>query len=215
MENSVYDFSKIKEYKTYTALMPLAKAVCKTVQKCTYIGRENIPKTGGFILACNHMSTFDPIALGGAGRRVFHFMAKEELFENKALARFLTHLNAFPVVRGKGDMTAVHFAEEIIRSGWVLGIFPEGTRSEDYRPMRAKSGAALIAKQTGADVLPVSIYTDQNYKRGTKLTVRFGKLIKNEEFGFTEEGKSRELKEASRRIMEEITALWEEGHCKE
>ncbi len=209
-----YDFSKVKEYKTYTALVPLAKAVCKTVQRCEYIGRENIPKTGGFILACNHMSTFDPIALGGAGRRVIHFMAKDGLFENKALAAFLTHLNAFPVERGKGDMTAIQFAEQVIENGWVLGIFPEGTRSPDYKPMRAKSGAALIAKQTGADVLPASIYTDQEYKRGTKLTVRFGKLIKNEEFGFTENGKSRELKDATRRIMEDITALWEEGHCK-
>ena len=46
------------------------------------------------------------------------------------------------------------------------------------------------------------------------MTVRFGKLIRNEEFGFTEEGKSRELKDATRRIMGDITALWEEGHCK-
>ena len=212
--SELYDFSKVKEYKLYTVLTPLAKAVCKTVQKCTYIGTENIPKTGGFILACNHMSTFDPIALGGAGKRVIHFMAKEELFENKALGAFITHLNAFPVVRGKGDMTAITHAEEILRNGWVLGIFPEGTRSEDYAPKRAKSGVALIAKQTGADVLPVSIYTDEEYKRGTRLTVRFGRLIKKEEFGFTEDGKSRELKEASRRIMDDITKLWEEGHCK-
>lgn len=212
--SELYDFSKVKEYKLYTVFTPLAKAVCKTVQKCTYIGTENIPKTGGFILACNHMSTFDPIALGGAGKRVIHFMAKEELFENKALGAFITHLNAFPVVRGKGDMTAITHAEEILRNGWVLGIFPEGTRSEDYAPKRAKSGVALIAKQTGADVLPVSIYTDEEYKRGTRLTVRFGRLIKNEEFGFTEDGKSRELKEASRRIMDDITKLWEEGHCK-
>lgn len=212
--DTLYDFSKAKEYKTYTVLKPLAAAVCKTVQRCTYVGKENIPKTGGFILACNHQSSFDPIALGGAGKRVVHFMAKEELFENKALGAFLTHLNAFPVVRGKGDMRAVNYAEEILRNGWVLGIFPEGTRSPDYKPMRGKSGVALIAKATGADVLPAAIYTDTEYKRGTKLTVRFGTLIKNEEFGFTDDGKSRELKDATRRIMDEITLLWEEGHCK-
>lgn len=209
-----YDYSKLKEYKLYRALTPLAKVVCKTVQNCRYVGRENIPKEGGFILACNHMSTFDPIALGGAGRRVIHFMSKDDLFENKALSIFLTHLNAFPIARGKGDMRALEYAQNILKNGWVLGIFPEGTRSADYKPMRAKSGVALIAKATGADVLPVAIYTDTDYKRGTKLTVRFGELIPNAEFGFTEEGKSRELKEASRRIMDEITALWEEGHCK-
>lgn len=211
---SNYNFKKAKEYKMYTVLMPLAKVVCKTVYKCTYIGKENIPKTGSFIMVCNHQSSFDPVALGGAGRRVVHFMAKEELFEKKALGCFLTHLNAFPVVRGKGDLTAVNYAEEILKNGWVLGVFPEGTRSEDYRPGRGKSGAALIAKQTGADVLPVSIYTDTQYKRGTQLIVRFGELIPNADFGFTEEGKSRELKEATRRIMESITALWEEDHCK-
>lgn len=210
-----YDYSKMKEHKFCTyALTPLAKAVCKTVQRCQYIGRENIPKKGGFILACNHMSNFDPIALGGAGKRIIHFMSKDELFQNKALAAFLTQLNAFPIVRGTGDMNALKYAEDILKNGWVLGIFPEGTRSSDYSPKRAKSGVALIAKQTGADVLPVAIYTDTEYKCGTKLTVRFGKLIPNSEFGFTEEGKSRELKEASRRIMDEITALWEEGHCK-
>lgn len=209
-----YDYSKLKEYKLYWALTPLAKVVCKTVQRCRYVGRENIPEKGGFILACNHMSSFDPIALGGAGKRVIHFMSKDDLFENKALSAFLTHLNAFPIARGKGDMRALEYAQNILKNGWVLGIFPEGTRSTDYKPMRAKSGVALIAKATGADVLPVAIYTDTDYKRGTKLTVRFGKLIPNAEFGFTEEGKSRELKEASRRIMDEITALWEEGHCK-
>ena len=212
--SSGYDFSKVKEYKLYSLFRPAAAIVCKTVQRCDYIGRENIPKEGGFILACTHVNIFDPIALGGAGVRVIHFMAKEELFENKALGKFLTHLNAFPVERGKGDMASIHFAENLIKKGYVLGIFPEGTRSKDYKPGRAKSGVALIAKQTGADVLPVSIYTDTQYKRGTKITIRFGKLIKNEEFGFTEEGHSAELKNAARRIMGEITALWEEGHCK-
>ena len=209
-----YDFSRAREYKLYSVLKPLARVVCKTVYRCTYIGTENIPETGGFILACNHQSAFDPITLGGCGKRVFHFMAKDELFQNPALAKFLTHLNAFPVVRGKGDMSAVRYAEAILQNGWVLGIFPEGTRSEYYRPARGKSGAALIAKATGADVLPAAIYTDTQYKTGSRLTVRFGTLIRNEEFGFTEEGKSRELKDATRRIMGDITALWEEGHCK-
>ena len=110
-------------------------------------------------------------------------------------------------------MTAIDFSEEIIKNGWVLGIFPEGTRSKDFKPARGKSGIALIAKQTKADVLPVSIYTDEEYKKGTKLTVRFGNVIKNEELGFTEERSAKELRNATKRIMGDITALWEEGHC--
>ena len=86
--DSVYDFSKVKEYKTYTALKPLAAVVCKTVQRCTYVGKENIPKTGGFILACNHQSTFDPIALGGAGVRVVHFMEKRNCLKTRHSVHF-------------------------------------------------------------------------------------------------------------------------------
>ena len=124
------------------------------------------------------------------------------------------NVGVVPVHRGKGDTAVVQQAIRQVQAGQGALIFPEGTRSKDYKPGRAKSGVALIAKQTGADVLPVSIYTDTQYKRGTKITIRFGKLIKNEEFGFTEEGHSAELKNAARRIMGEITALWEEGHCK-
>lgn len=208
-----FDFSKVKEYKLYQALRWVAVLFCLRY-KVTYIGRENIPQDGGFIIACNHQSGVDPIILGRGVKRTIHFMAKEELFENEALGIFIKHMNAFPVRRGQGDTTAVEFAEDIVRNGYILGIFPEGTRSKDFKPARGKSGTALIAKMTGADVLPVSIYTSDRYKKGTCLTVRFGKLIKNEEFCFTEEPHStKELKDATKRIMGDITSLWEEGHC--
>lgn len=208
-----FDFGKVKEYKLYQALRWVAVLFCLRY-KITYVGRENIPQDGGYIIACNHQSGVDPIILGRGVKRTIHFMAKEELFENKALGIFIKHLNAFPVRRGQGDTAAVEFAEEIVRKGYVLGIFPEGTRSKDFKPARGKSGTALIAKVTGADVLPVSIYTSDRYKKGTRLTVRFGKVIKNEEFGFTEEPHSTaELKFATKLIMGDITSLWEEGHC--
>lgn len=208
-----FDFGKVKEYKLYQALRWVAVLFCLRY-KITYVGRENIPQDGGYIIACNHQSGVDPIILGRGVKRTIHFMAKEELFENEALGIFIKHLNAFPVRRGQGDTAAVEFAEEIVRNGYVLGIFPEGTRSKDFKPARGKSGTALIAKVTGADVLPVSIYTSDRYKKGTRLTVRFGKVIKNEEFGFTEEPHSTaELKSATKRIMGDITSLWEEGHC--
>ena len=209
-----FDFTAPKDHKLYRILRPLAVLVNQICHPTKYIGKENIPKEGGYILCCNHQSNFDPVVLGSGVKRPIHYMGKEELFEGKALGWFLTNLNAFPVIRGKGDMRAVEYAEKVIKKGYILGIFPEGTRSKEYKPMRGKAGAALIAKQTGADILPVSIYTEDQYKNGTRLTVRFGKLIKNEELGFTPEGKSRELKDATHRIMGDITALWEAGHCK-
>lgn len=210
-----FNFNKYKEYKMYHILMPICLAVCKTKMKVQYIGKENIPKEGGFILACNHVSNFDPIALGGSNVRPIHYMSKYELFKNPFVAWFLTHLNAFPVKRGQNDTTSIDYAENIIKRGWVLGMFPEGTRNRSGKPGKPKSGVAFIAKATNADVLPCAIYSDSGYKSGTLLTVRFGKLIKNEEFGFSEEGSHTEIKNAAKRVMSEITELWEEGNCKE
>lgn len=210
-----FNFNKYKEYKMYHILMPICLAVCKTKMKVQYIGKENIPKEGGFILACNHVSNFDPIALGGSNVRPIHYMSKSELFKNPFVAWFLTHLNAFPVKRGQNDTTSIDYAENIIKRGWVLGMFPEGTRNHSGKPGKPKSGVAFIAKATNADVLPCAIYSDSGYKSGTLLTVRFGKLIKNEEFGFSEEGSHTEIKNAAKRVMSEITELWEEGNCKE
>ena len=152
-----FNFDKLKEYKMYHILMPICLAVCKTKMKVQYIGKENVPKEGGFILACNHSSNFDPIALGGSNVRPIHFMSKSELFKNPFSAWFLTHLNAFPIKRGHNDKTAIDYAERLIKNGWVLGIFPEGTRNHDGKPGKPKAGAALIAKVTHADVLPCSI----------------------------------------------------------
>lgn len=210
-----FDFSSVKEYNTYNSVRGLARLVCKKRWDITYIGQENIPESGGLIIACNHQDALDPLVIANGCPRVIHFMAKEELFKNGIAAHFLKRLNAFPVIRGSGDMSAVNYAIDVVKNGWVLGIFPEGTRSKDYKPARPKSGAALIAKQTGADVLPVCIYTDDEFRKGTRLTVRFGKVIKNAELGFVEEHSPKELRAASKRIMGDITALWEEGHCKE
>ena len=97
----------------------------------------------------------------------------------------------------------------------MLGIFPEGTRNHEGRPGKPKAGAAVIAKATHSDVLPCSIYSESNFKSGTLLTVRFGKVIKYDEFGFTDTDSHEEVSRAADKIMEEITALWEEGNCKE
>lgn len=211
-----FNFNKYKEYKMWNVLMPICLAVCKTKMKVEYKGLENIPKEGGFILACNHQSNFDPIALGGSNVRPIHFMSKTELFENPFLSWFLRHLNAFPIKRGANDKTSIEYAENLIKKGWIMGIFPEGTRFKNGKPGKPKSGVAFIAKATNADVLPCCIYANDGYKSGTRLTVSFGKLIKFKELGFTddEHNAPSEVKNAARIIMSEITALWEEEDCK-
>ncbi len=204
-----FDYSRVRIYKAYKFLAPVGRFAVKIKYKVKYVGRENIPAEGGFILASNHITAFDPVILGSGKGRTVHFMAKEELFRKRFIGWFLTRLNAFPVNRGGSDKTAVNYAIRIVKEGGILGIFPEGTRSETGAPMAPKAGIALIAKAAKADVLPVSIYSEDN----TKLTVRFGKIIPYEELGITDSGRSSELKDASRLIMGKITELWEEGHC--
>jgi 1-acyl-sn-glycerol-3-phosphate acyltransferase len=79
--------------------------------------------------------------------------------------------------------------------------------------MAPKAGVALIAKAANADILPVCIYSSDESRLFTKLTVRFGKIIPYEELGITDSANPAELKEASRLIMNRITELWEEGHA--
>lgn len=210
-----FDYSKVKDHATYHLLMPLNILLFnKTMFRVTFVGKENVPKEGGFILASNHIHFLDPLVIAGSKTRVMYFMAKEELFHNPAAAYFMTRFNAFPVKRGSSDKASVEYAIRVVKEGNVLGIFPEGTRSPDYRPGAPKAGVALIAKQAHADVLPVSIYSEHQAKYWTDLTVRFGKMIPYQELGITEEGGTRELREASRLIMDRITELWEEGPCR-
>lgn len=209
-----FDYSEIKDSKTYDKLRPVGKAVAKLLYKIEYVGLENVPEDGGFILASNHMNALDPVFIGlGLEGRQLHFMGKKELFENPISKWALSKLNGFPIVRGGADTEALEYAIRIPKEGHILGIFPEGTRSKTFKPARAKSGVAMIAKEAGTDVLPVSIYTSDNMKKGTKLTIRFGEIIPYDKLGFTEEGSREELKTCAKYIMDEITKLWEMGHC--
>ncbi len=208
-----FDYSEIKDSKTYESLRPLGERIAGMLYKIEYVGLENVPKEGGFILASNHMKALDPLFISlGIKDRQLHFMGKKELFENPITKWALSKVNGFPIVRGGADAEALDYAIRIPKEGHILGIFPEGTRSKDFKPARAKRGVALIAKEAKADILPVSIYSSDKMKKGTKLTIRFGKLIPYEDLGIAE-GSREELKAAAKFVMEEITKLWEMGHC--
>src|SRR5690606_28111202 len=93
-------------------------------------GREHVPRQGGAILAPNHISNVDPPAVGAAAPRPVYFMAKEELYQMPLLGRILPRLHAFPVRRGTVDRAALRRAEELLRAGELVVIFPEGRESE-------------------------------------------------------------------------------------
>ena len=208
-----FDFSVPKESRLYNSFRPLAKALVSLKFKVTSFGEENIPKEGAFILAANHIGALDPVMIISRCPRTLHFMAKDELFKNRIFASFLKNMNVFPVKRQTSDKKSLDFAKKIISSGWVLGIFPEGSRSKDAIPKKAKNGVSYLAAKTKADVLPVSIYkTPKDKSLRPKITIRFGKLIKNSELDLSENYSQQKIREASEKIMEKINSLWLLGH---
>lgn len=210
-----FDYSKVKpEEPAYDKLRPLGRLITKMMYKIEYVGTENIPAEGGFILASNHVKALDPvyIALGVENRQIY-YMGKKELFELPVVNKIFIKANGFPIVRGGADKEAIDYAERVVKEGHILGIFPEGTRSKDYKPARAKSGIGLIARESKADILPVSIYNSDNMKKGSKLTIRFGEVIPYEKLGFTCDDSREEVKNCAKFVMEEIVKLWSMGHC--
>ncbi|MGN1481022.1 lysophospholipid acyltransferase family protein, partial [Porcipelethomonas sp.] len=107
-------------------------------------GRENIPDKPGFIIACNHRTFADPPLIAvTAGCAKFSFVAKEELFRFPPFGWLIRRLGAFPVVRGKGDLSVIRESTDRIAQGRNLVIFPEGTRSKDGKLGKGKTGVAL------------------------------------------------------------------------
>lgn len=176
-------------------------------------GRENIPAKGGALVVSNHRFLKDPVVLAHAfpPRRQLHFMSKAEWFDNKAFGLLLSALGVFPVNRGQGDMTAINRAEELVSGGHLVGIFPEGTRNRTGGPMKPKSGAAFIARQAHADILPCALLFGERRGFRSRITVKIGQLIPYEELGFQSEERV-SLRRASKLIMNRINALlgWEE-----
>ncbi len=209
-----FDYSKNKDRNFYKLAVPLIKAYANSNYSISCCGKENIPKEKGkLIIACNHISFADPAVIISHFPYSIHFMAKSELFENPATAFLMRNLNAFPVRRGLSDREALKYAFGILNDDKILGIFPEGRRVRSAVPDKAKRGVAFIARRTGSDILPASLYVDpkEDVMR-PKLTLRFGRVLKNTELFDGKYDKSLELEKASDYIMQTIEKLWENKH---
>jgi 1-acyl-sn-glycerol-3-phosphate acyltransferase len=147
-------------------------------------GHENVPKTGGAIIAPNHVSMADPPIMSNACKRPLRYMTKAELFKVPVIGPICVALGAFPVVRGTADRTAIRKALSVLANGELLIIFPEGNRGDGENFGEPEKGAAMIGIKASVPIVPV--YIDGTAKmlgRGktfpsrSRVTVRFGKPI--------------------------------------
>ena len=185
----------------YNVIKCIVRFVFLFVYRFEYINRDNLPKDGGVILACNHTSNMDVLALGFASKRPLNFMAKNTLFNNKLFGWIISHLGAFPVDRARGDMKAIKTALERLQQKKVLIIFPEGTRVRNGKRIKAKQGVAMIALHAKVPVVPVRIKS--NYKFMSKVSVEFGKPIYLDEL-CGEKPDTEKQKELSEYIMDKV-----------
>ena len=210
-DKKYFDFSDYRTRKGFNFFRPMCNFSFKTRAKLIVEGRENIEREDGFIIAANHTIIYDPLFIATASKkRLLHFVAKYEAFKNPIVRAVLKSCNAFPIVRGRGDMQAINYASDLVKKGKVLCIFPEGTRSRDGYPKKAKSGVGLIARKAKCDVVPAAICVEERGKFGTRVFVKFGEPIKYEEMNFTEGGGTKENKEVAKMVMDRIVLLWRE-----
>ena len=133
-------------------------------------GRENMPKTGPALMACNHQSFLDPVMIAQPFFREFWFVARDSLFRNKIFGGYIRWNNAFPIKRGKGDTTAFKMIIRLLKRGFPVIIFPEGTRTRDGSLLPMNPNSFEVAKRAKAPIVPVLIYgAYEAYPRGAAI----------------------------------------------
>jgi 1-acyl-sn-glycerol-3-phosphate acyltransferase len=179
-------------------------------------GRQHVPKRGGVILACNHRSFLDSIFLPLVMRRRVTFVAKAEYFDDPKTAWFFRGVGQIPIRRegGAASERALETAMEVLQSGNVFAIYPEGTRTRDGYMHRGHTGVARLAFRSGVPIIPVGmIGTDEVQpvdskmpKVGRTVTVRFGEPVDTQHYGERVDDRLA-LRELTDEVMYEIRQL--------
>ncbi|MGZ8782059.1 MAG: lysophospholipid acyltransferase family protein [Gaiellaceae bacterium] len=192
---------------TYVAVASLSWPLLYGLFRLRARGRENLPD-GGFVLAANHSSNFDPWPLGLPlfPRRYLRFMAKSELFWTP-FKQFATAAGAFPVRRGERDTVAIERATQLCREGHIVVMFPEGTRRKKGLrkkfEAKAHTGAARIALDAGVPLVPAGIVGTDRLGRLAPLRVAYGAPIPLDDLA----GREDAAQVATERLMAAIGEL--------
>lgn len=204
-------------YRLVNAVVsPLARAVWRP----TVEGVENVPATGGVLLASNHLSFVDSVVIPVVAPRKVVFLAKAEYFDGPGIKGRLSKawfegLGMVPVNRDdtRAALDSLDIALEVLGRGEAFGLYPEGTRSRDGRLYRGKVGVAQLALQSGAPIVPVGLSGTQDLQPvGTRVprladvTVRFGSPLRVAgQYDGVPPGRAR--REITDRVMAEIQKL--------
>jgi 1-acyl-sn-glycerol-3-phosphate acyltransferase len=157
----------------YRFVATLARLLLRAFWRFRALGTEKVPAEGPVIVACNHVSYFDPPALGCALRRPIRYMAKRELFAIPLLGPLIRGLGAYPVDRSRHTGAAIKQSLAVLQAGAAIGIFPEGTRNRDGA-VKPHIGVALLAARSGAAVVPAYVEGTAHANRLHRITVTYG-----------------------------------------
>ena len=192
----------------YLAIAALSWPLLKGLFRLRARGREHLPTEGGFVLAANHNSNFDPWPLGITlfPKRYLRFMGKSELFWTP-FKQFATAAGAFPVRRGQADLEAMATATQLCREGHIVVMFPEGTRRKKglrkKYEARAHTGAARIALDANVPLVPVGIVGTDRLGKLAQLRVAYGPPIQLDDLA----GREDAPQVATERLMAAIEDL--------
>jgi 1-acyl-sn-glycerol-3-phosphate acyltransferase len=166
---------------TYYAGYTITRCLSWLLFRPLITGRENLPRTGGFIVASNHVSYYDPPLVGSWQRRQMYFFAKKELFRNRLFGAIIRSTNAIPVSRGAVDRKAIKLAVDAVRRGYGLVVFPEGTRSRTDRFLPAKAGVGILAHHADCPIVPAYVHGANRlsdcFWRRTRLSIIYGEPL--------------------------------------
>lgn len=157
----------------------VARMGARAFARIRFEGLDRIPRTGPVILAANHISNADPVVMGAwitpaLDHRRIHWLGKRELFDWPVFGWIAASCGVHPVERGAADVDAFRLAVRILESGFVLMIFPEGTRSPTGRLQEAKDGLAALALRTGAIIVPIGVSnSDAVWPKGRRMPRAF------------------------------------------
>jgi len=171
-------------------------------------GLERIPRKGPLIVACNHISFWDPPLVGAHLPREMHFVAKAELFHNPLFGALIRSYNSIPIQRGAQARTGLRGAEEVLSAGGAVLIFPEGTRNKSGELMPPRAGVGRLAAVTRTPVAPACITGSNQIRRSMRrqvpIRITFGSPMMPPVSGHPER---EEVRAYARKVMDMIAAL--------